>query len=210
MMLKLYCVPISLYCAKLRFVLRHKQLEWQEVPPPGGYGSAEYKRLVPAGNLPALEHNGLLLADSEAIAEYLNEVFPEPDMLPGTAADRAKIRQLSRFHDTRLEPQLRALFPAIAAEQRDGIQIQLQWSALRERFEQVERLVADAGDRLTLADCGMAITVTWIDCLAPHFDCDPILYPSVERYIQRLCQHAAVAAELAEYRPRLMDWLASR
>ena len=85
MMLTLYAIPISLYCAKLRIVLRHKQLAWEEVPPPGGYGSDEYKALVPAGSLPALAHDGLLISDSETIAEYLDEAFPDPPMLPGTA-----------------------------------------------------------------------------------------------------------------------------
>ena len=45
-MLTVYTVPISLYCAKLRIVLRHKQLEWNEQMPPGGYGSDEYKTVV--------------------------------------------------------------------------------------------------------------------------------------------------------------------
>ena len=94
-MLKLYAIPISLYCAKLRIVLRHKQLDWEEIPPPGGYGSEEYKALVPAGNLPGLDHDGLMLGDSEAIAEYLNEAFPDPEMLRGTIEQRAKIRAFS-------------------------------------------------------------------------------------------------------------------
>ncbi len=68
-MLTVYTVPISLYCAKLRIVLRHKQLEWNEQTPPGGYGSNEYKTIVVSGNLPALVDGSLLIADSEAIAE---------------------------------------------------------------------------------------------------------------------------------------------
>jgi glutathione S-transferase/maleylpyruvate isomerase len=49
-MLTVYTVPISLYCAKLRIVLRHKKLKWDEQPPPGGYGSAEYKAIVVTEN----------------------------------------------------------------------------------------------------------------------------------------------------------------
>ena len=48
-MLKVYAIPVSLYCAKLRIVLRHKGLAWEEVPPPGGYGSEDYKQVVPSG-----------------------------------------------------------------------------------------------------------------------------------------------------------------
>ena len=68
-MLTVFTVPVSLYCAKLRIVLRHKKLEWREELPPGGYGSDAYKQIVPSGNLPALRDGDLLIADSEAIAE---------------------------------------------------------------------------------------------------------------------------------------------
>jgi glutathione S-transferase/maleylpyruvate isomerase len=47
-MLRIYAIPVSLYCAKLRILLRHKGLTWEEVPPPGGFGSAEYRATVPA------------------------------------------------------------------------------------------------------------------------------------------------------------------
>ena len=107
----MYAIAPSLYCAKVRILLRHKGLEWREVPPPGGYGAEEYKALVPAGNLPALRDGELLLADSEVIAEYLEERYPVPPALPEGVEQRAKARARSRFHDTRLEPQIRAAFP---------------------------------------------------------------------------------------------------
>ncbi|MEP2556189.1 MAG: glutathione S-transferase family protein, partial [Rhizobiaceae bacterium] len=169
MMLTIYAVPISLYCAKLRIVLRHKQLEWTEVPPPGGYGSKEYKALVPAGSLPALDHDGFLIGDSEAIAEYLNETFPIPDMLDGSAQKRAKIRELSRFHDTRWEPSVRALFPLIATANRDEVTLQQNWAAMVNRLEQMTPLLPDHAGDLTLADCGLVITGLWVKELAAHF-----------------------------------------
>ena len=168
MMLRLYAIPISLYCAKLRILLRHKNLEWEEIPPPGGYGSQEYKSIVPAGSLPALDHDGLLLGDSEAIAEYLNEAFPNPDMLPGTVPQRAKIRELSRFHDTRLEPSVRALFPQIATQGRDQEIVDANWQAMLLRLDQITPLLPTQSGPLTIADCGLPITCAWIDALAGH------------------------------------------
>lgn len=199
---------MSLYCAKLRILLRHKELQWEELPPPGGYGSEEYKQLVPAGNLPALEHSGFLLSDSEAIAEYLNEVFPEPQMLPSDPLERAKIRERSRFHDTRLEPALRALFAYIGSKGRDVVSE--KWQLVGERLEQMERLLPDKVDHLTLADCGTPISCAWIDCLSIHFQMDLVLSDRMKSYLTGLSQHAAVARELGEYQPRLANWLASQ
>ena len=47
--------------------------------------------------VPSLEHDGFHLAESSAIAEYLDEVFPPPaaaSLLPTTRRERARARQL--------------------------------------------------------------------------------------------------------------------
>lgn len=208
-MMKLYAIPVSLYCAKLRIVLRHKNLTWEEVTPPGGYGSETYKDLVPGGSLPALDHDGHLLSDSEAIAEYLNELQPEPDMLPGDILERARLRERSRFHDTRLEPALRALFPMIA-RQPDEEEISGKWAVLSERLAQMETLLPETTPRLTLADCGLPLTCLWIAELATHFRKDAILSRRMQAYLESLNAHGAVIDELSQYTPRLKAWMASR
>lgn len=214
-MLKIYAIPVSLYCAKLRILLRHKGLEWQEEPPPGGYGSEEYKRLVPGGNLPALVHDGLLINDSEAIAEYLNEVFPEPAMLPaltgpGAAGARADIRSLSRFHDTRLEPAVRKMFQYVASDKRAPDRITDLWLDVEERLGQAERLLPVGPRALTLADCGLPITCTWINALSTHFEQKPLFQGKMQAYLEWVGEIQAVSVELADYRPRLEGWLANQ
>ena len=109
----LYATPVSVYSCKVRVGLALKGLDWVEVPPPGGYGSAEYRAIVPQGTVPALEHGGFVLAESEAILEYLDEIGAGDPLLPGGPRGRARLRALSRFIDTRLEPAARALFPFV-------------------------------------------------------------------------------------------------
>ncbi|MCH1474257.1 MAG: glutathione S-transferase family protein, partial [Alphaproteobacteria bacterium] len=103
-MITLYNVPVSSYGAKVRIILAHKRIEWTELAPPDGYGSAAYRAVIPSGTVPAIIDGDLKLADSEAIAEYLDEAHPTPAMMPEDAAARAHAREISRFHDTRLEP----------------------------------------------------------------------------------------------------------
>ncbi len=212
-MLTVYAIPPSLYCAKLRVLLRYKSLTWEEVPPPGGYGSEAYKALVPGGNLPALRHGELLIADSEAIAEYLEECWPDPPALPADPADRARARALSRFHDTRLEPAVRACFahlpgraPATAA--RAG-ELSHEITA---RLAQLARLLADmtdAGESLTLGECGYPISFAWLDALGPHLGLEIAWPDDVAAYRARLERLPAVAEELAAYRPILTDFFAA-
>ncbi len=207
-MLTLYAVPASLYCAKARIVLRAKGLEWRELPPPGGYGSDSYRRLVPSGNLPALVHDGLLIADSEAIAEYLDERFPTPPLLPDSAAGRARMRERGRFHDTRLEPELRRLFPQIAPARRDGAAVAVQAGAIQSRLDQLGRMLAAAPDlAFGLGDCGLPVTLAWIDALGPVLGLQPDLPAPVRDWRARIEAEPPVAAELASYRPVLAAWL---
>ena len=67
-MLVLYDLAISSYGCKTRILLRHKGLEWKSLAPPDGYGSPAYCKIVPSGTIPALLHDGLTLAESDAIA----------------------------------------------------------------------------------------------------------------------------------------------
>jgi glutathione S-transferase/maleylpyruvate isomerase len=207
-MLTLYAIPVSLYCAKTRIALRFKHLDWSEVPPPGGYGSAEYQRIVASGNLPALDHDGFLLADSEAIAEYLEEGFPMPPLLPKGAQDRARMRERGRFHDTRLEPALRVLFGHLKPELRDADLTARQSVALGARLVQLARLLEDAPDlSFGLGDCGYPVTFAWLDALAPRLGLAFDWPETVSAWRDRLEAEPAVAAELAVYVPTLTGWL---
>ena len=207
--LVVYAVPPSLYCAKLRILLRHKGLSWDEQPPPGGYGSAQYKTVVPSGNLPGLVHGDLVLGDSEAIAEYLNEQFPQPAMLPVDLIERARVRERSRFHDTRLEPAVRQLFKYIPRSNRPEDLVAELGEAVNERLRQLGEMVSKTppqSDSLTLGECGFAITFEWLDALG--IEIVPIQWPEpVAQWRQQIIKHDAVADELTRYRPILNAYL---
>ena len=207
-MLTIYSIPLSLYCAKLRILLRHKELKWQELLPPGGYGSDEYKKRVPSGNLPTLIDGGLELADSESIAEYLNEKFIIPAMLPVKISSRAKCRELGRFHDTRLEPAVRKLFPEISAKPRDLQLCKTQATEINSRINQLASMLEPPfPNGLMLSDCGFAITFCWIEELNTLLNMK-ITWPKlVLKWQKKLELHPAVSIELQTYRPLLTKWI---
>jgi len=209
-MITIYSVPVAVYCAKLRILLRHKGITWEELPPPGGYGSAEYRAIVPSGNLPAMVHAGFMLADSEAIAEYLEEAFPEPAMMPNDIRMRAKARELSRHHDTRLEPAVRALYPQVAYETRDRQKVREFGSAITRHLGSLALLLEKSPldpTRLWMCDCGFAVTFAWIKA----FEIDlglAVDWPDVVgAYDQRIRTFPVVEQELAAYRPAMDGYL---
>ncbi|MDG1521236.1 MAG: glutathione S-transferase family protein [Yoonia sp.] len=209
-MLTIYSVPVAVYCAKLRIMLNHKAIPFTELPPPGGYGSDEYRSIVPSGNLPAMIHDGFMLSDSEAIAEYIDEAFPDTPMLPNTVQLRAKAREFSRSHDTRLEPSVRVIYPQVAYATRDAAAVKSGGALISKHLSSLALLLDQNPldtDTLWLCDCGFAVTFAWIKAFEAALDLPVDWPPIVAAYDARLQAISVVAAELAAYKPAMDAYL---
>lgn len=73
--------------------------------------SEEYLRLTPMGKVPFLRAGAATLSESQAIADYLEEVCPEPPLYPGEPLARAKCRELIQVIELYLEWPARRLYP---------------------------------------------------------------------------------------------------
>jgi len=96
-MLKLYSYFRSSAAYRVRIALNLKGLahatEFVHLIKDGGqHTKPEYRALNPQALLPTLEHDGKVITQSLAIIEYLDEIQPQPPLLPGDAGERAKIR----------------------------------------------------------------------------------------------------------------------
>lgn len=158
----LYGLPVSTYTTKVRLALCWRGIAFEERPPPGGYRSEAWRAIVPMGTIPALDDEGFLLAESEAILEYLEERVTARPLLPPEPKLRAKVRMLARLHDLHVEPQVRALFPLIRQAQERERLPQLQ-AALQDKLERLVQVSRPqpymAGPAPTLADCGFAVSL---------------------------------------------------
>lgn len=209
-MITLYGKPTSLFTAKVRLALRLKGLDWNEETPADIAGGA-FGLLNPARTVPVLEHDGFAVTDSEAILEYLEEVFPEPCMLPGDARKRAGLRVLARFHDTRLEPHVRALFAHVAPSRRNAETVAAHGAVIDTRLNQFADLL-DRVDHLpgadpTIADCGYPVTFTILDLLDPVLDLGLQWPIDVREYRAFLESNPVVSNQLAGYRAAIAGWI---
>lgn len=212
----LYWTPLSSYSAKVRLACALKRLMPElRLPPDGSYRSAGYAAIVPMGTVPALVMDGMVLSESDAIIEFLDERFPSPSLLPGTARERARIRFLSRFHDLYLEPPLRALFAHAAPSTRDANVVSARAAEIGRRLAQLDAALDPdgpyaAGPIPTLADCGFAPTLAIADALLPMLGHTAAFGARTRRWRDALGSEPRIESVMAPYRDEIAKWLASK
>jgi len=150
--------------------------------------------------VPALIDDGQVLSQSMAIIEYLDETHPEPPLLPGDAAARARIRSLAQDVACEIHPVdnlrvLRYLIHEMKVSEDDKNRWYRHW--VETGLEVVERrLAADSatgefchGDTPTLADCVLVPQIH----NAQRMDCRLDHVPTVMRVFGTCMQHQAFA-----------------
>jgi maleylacetoacetate isomerase len=129
----------------------------------GEHHGGDYKALNPQELVPTLVHDGHAIGQSLAIIEYLDEISPEPALLPGKPLARARVRQLAYAVACDIHPlnNLRMLFylrERFGADEPARAEWQRHWMA--KGFVALETLLASSpetgsychGDSPTLAD----------------------------------------------------------
>ncbi len=98
-MRRLYHTPLSPFCRKVRLVLAEKKIEVELVEERYWEKRQDFIKMNPGGMVPVLKADGLVLAESAAICEYLEEVHPEPPLMPASPGGRAEVRRLNFWFD---------------------------------------------------------------------------------------------------------------
>ncbi|NLY93122.1 MAG: glutathione S-transferase family protein [Myxococcales bacterium] len=106
--MKLYTHPLSTYARRVTMAALEKGIELETVVVDMAareHRGEAYKKLNPYGRVPTLVDGDLVLYESTAILEYLEDRFPSPPLVPEDAADRARTRMHMKLCDLQLTPQ---------------------------------------------------------------------------------------------------------
>jgi glutathione S-transferase len=101
-MITLYDFGNSVCCQKVRITLCEKSLAWQSVKVDlfrSEQYDPNYLKLNPKGVVPTLVHDGKPVIESTLICEYLDDVFPEPPLVPADPWQRSRMRIWSKLVD---------------------------------------------------------------------------------------------------------------
>lgn len=99
--LRLYSYWRSSAAYRVRIGLHLKGLAFETVPvhlvrDGGEQHTPAFREANPQELVPVLEHGKRMLRQSLAILEYLDEMWPEPALLPATARERQRVRALAQ------------------------------------------------------------------------------------------------------------------
>jgi glutathione S-transferase len=206
----LHHFPLDPASRQVRLALGEKRLPFTDVAVRYWERPRELTKLNPSGMTPVLvETNGadqLILCESRAILDHLEEANPEPPLLGREPAERAETRRLLQWFDRKfdfevggfllhekMEKRLLGLGSPELANLRQGRE------ALKNHLFYIERLLAErdwlAGRRLSLADFAAAAHLSVIDYFGdvPWAD-----FPQVKTWYMKLKSRPA-------FRPLLLD-----
>ncbi len=95
--MKLYGYYRSSASYRIRIILQTKGIGWEYrtiLLSEGEQSSESFKAMNPMGLVPVLDTGEAVLAQSPAIAEFLEEQHPEPALLPPDPLGRARVREM--------------------------------------------------------------------------------------------------------------------
>lgn len=105
-MFRLYHYPLSPFCRKVRLVLAEKKIEVDLVEERYWEQSSEFLRRNPAGKVPILRVDGKTMTESTPICEYLDEMHPEPKLIPSDPQHRYEVRRLVAWFDDKFHTEV--------------------------------------------------------------------------------------------------------
>ena len=208
----LYHFWLSPFSRKVRIALYEKGLEVELVVEKYWDRRQDFLAMNPSGQVPVLtEPDGVVLSDSQAIVEYLEECHPEPNLMGDDPLDRAECRRLIAWFDEKfygevsellLREKLLKRFMGMGEPRSDLIRAGRENIGYHLNYigYLVERRNYIAGETFSLADITAAAHLSCLDYLG---DVPWEHYPGAKEWYARVKSRPSFRAILADHMPGL-------
>ncbi len=208
-MIRLYHVPLSPFCRKVRLSLAEKRLEVELVEERYWERDSDFMRRNPAGKVPVLKIDGLTLSESAAICEYIEERHPEPSLMPSDPAGRHEVRRMVSWFDDKFHVEVtsKLLYERVNKKiskegYPDSKNVKAGARAIKFHLDYLGQLLDQrrwlAGNALTLADFAAAAHLSALDYIS---DVDWNRNETVRDWYAKIKSRPAFRALLADAVP---------
>ncbi|MDT8326699.1 MAG: glutathione S-transferase family protein [Roseovarius sp.] len=176
-MAKLFHVPLSPYCRKVRLSLAEKKIECELVEERYWEQDPDFLRRNPAGKVPVLKIDGKTMSESAAICEYLEEKYPEPSLMPKSTDARYEVRRIVGWFDDKFNTEVTAKLVGERVNKKvmklgfpDSRNVKDGARAIKYHLDYMAWLLDHrrwlAGDVMTLADFAAAAHLSALDYIS--------------------------------------------
>ncbi|WP_333683265.1 FtsZ-binding protein FzlA [Pontibaca methylaminivorans] len=176
-MTRLFHVPLSPFCRKVRLCLAEKKIEVELVEEHYWEQDPDFLRRNPAGKVPVLKFDGLMMAESTAICEYIDETRPDPPLIPREPKARYEMRRLVGWFDDKFHNEVtsRLLYERVNKKVTgegypDSRNVKAGARAIKYHLDYMAWLLDHrrwlAGDTMTLADFAAAAHLSSLDYIS--------------------------------------------
>jgi glutathione S-transferase len=209
--MKLYTGDLSPYSAKVRMQIYAMGIDDIEFELPVSFYLGKLVDVSPIGRIPVLETDDGIIPESEVIAEYIDECYPDKALLGSSLKERADIRVISRIADIYLMNNIFMALPQIPRETRVDEVRDLLMRQVTRGMGALERHLGEGkfavGNELSRADCTLVPALWMCEKTVPRLDVDnPILATErVARYWEKIQTNAFAAKVLAEMNKGLQE-----
>jgi glutathione S-transferase len=174
---RLYHYPLSPFSRKVRLCLAEKKIEVELVEERYWEQSPEFLRRNPAGMIPVLQYGNLMISESQAICEYLEETNPTPPLLPRDPEGRYEVRRLVAWFDGKFNQEVTTkllgerVFRKIKGNgYPDSANVKAGAKAIKFHLDYMAWLLDKrrwlAGNEMTLADFAAAAHLSCLDYIS--------------------------------------------
>lgn len=197
-MIKLYGLRMSNYYGLAKALLIEKGVDFEEVKRPPSQ-EEDFLTLSPMGKMPAIEVDGVYLSESIAIANYLENLQPQPALLPADAMQAAKVMELVCHLKLDIELVARRLLPQVLFKKPVSEETKTAVKAdLARGMKAVDRLLIGApyaaGSNVTLADFYTFYCFGLATGMVQAVFGENLLdgYPNIQKVIDVMAEHPSV------------------
>ena len=174
---RLFHVPLSPFCRKVRLSLAEKRIEVELVEERYWEQDPDFLRRNPAAKVPVLKMDGKMMAESAAICEYIEEKYPEPSLMPSDPDGRYEVRRLVSWFDDKFHHEVtsKLLYERVNKKVTgqgypDSSNVKAGARAIKYHLDYMSWLLDHrrwlAGDVMTLADFAAAAHLSALDYIS--------------------------------------------